>query len=134
LTHARPTKPTSTACRWSRQHEFRRRCGASLRSGYALPAQRPTTATHVNNRQRIHLTEAKRCSDKASHLKDCWERAITHRLRVFLNDPAAVVTTARQSSPAGSGWENPRYMPPYAADKAKAGAANPGRCSLKVRS
>ena len=30
--------PTSTICRCSRQPEFRRRCWASLRSGYALPA------------------------------------------------------------------------------------------------
>ena len=68
LTHAHPTKPTSTAGQWSRQHEFRRRCGASLRSGYALPARRPTTAPNINNRQRIYLSQAKRCSDKAGHL------------------------------------------------------------------
>ena len=66
-THARPTKPTSMACRWSRQHEFRRRWWASLRSGYALPARRPPTAIHVNNRQNIHLSEAKRCSDEPGH-------------------------------------------------------------------
>ena len=68
LTLARPTEPTSMACRWLRQHEFRRRWCASLRSGYALPARRPPTATHVNNRQSIHLSETKRCSDEAGHL------------------------------------------------------------------
>jgi hypothetical protein len=86
LTHARRTKPTSTPCRWKRQHEFRRRCAASLRSGYALPARRRTTATHVNNRQKIHLSEAKRCSDKASHLchrepPPPHERHLTNRFR-----------------------------------------------------
>jgi hypothetical protein len=30
--------------------------------------QNRCAATHVNNRQKIHLSEAKRCSDKASHL------------------------------------------------------------------
>jgi hypothetical protein len=28
-------------CRWSRQHDFRHRSGASLRSGYTLPTRRP---------------------------------------------------------------------------------------------
>ena len=68
LTHAHQTEPTSMLCRRSRQHEFRRRWGASLRSGYALPARRPPTATHTNNRQNIHLSKAKRCSDKPGHL------------------------------------------------------------------
>ena len=35
-----------------------------------LPARRPPTATHVNNRQSIHLSETKRCSDEAGHLTD----------------------------------------------------------------
>jgi putative transposase len=68
LTHGRQTKRTSMPCRWSRQHDFRHRSGASLRSGYALPTRRPRTTIHVNNRQRIHLSGAKRCSDKASHI------------------------------------------------------------------
>ena len=38
LTHARPTEPTSTACHWSRQHEFRRRWGR--RAGRAAPSLR----------------------------------------------------------------------------------------------
>jgi putative transposase len=68
LTHGRQTKRTSMPCRWSRQHDFRHRSGASLRSGYAPPTRRPRTTIHVNNRQRIHLSGAKRCSDKASHI------------------------------------------------------------------
>jgi len=42
--------------------------GLSLRSGYALLRDDPTTACYANNRQGIHLTEAKRCSDQADHL------------------------------------------------------------------
>jgi putative transposase len=79
LTHGRQTKRTSMPCRWSRQHDFRHRSGASLRSGYALPTRRPRTTIHVNNRQRIHLSGAKRCSDKASHisgLPDTWVRNV----------------------------------------------------------
>ena len=41
---------------------------ASLRSGYALPTRGPPTAIHGNNRQEIHLSGAKRCSDQAGHL------------------------------------------------------------------
>ena len=40
-------------------------------SGYALPERCLRTAIHNNNRQRIHLSEAKRCPDKASHLSGC---------------------------------------------------------------
>jgi hypothetical protein len=42
--------------------------GPSLRSGYALPAQRPAVAYYETNRQVIHLSKAKRCLDQADHL------------------------------------------------------------------
>jgi hypothetical protein len=42
--------------------------GSSLRSGYALLRDDPTTARYATNRQAIHLTEAKRCSGEADHL------------------------------------------------------------------
>jgi hypothetical protein len=42
--------------------------GSSLQSGYALPARRPMTARYATNRQGIHLTDAKRCSEQADHL------------------------------------------------------------------
>src|ERR1700693_6168271 len=69
LTHARRTKPTSKAVRWRRPRDVRRRCGASLRSGYALPTRRPATAIDRDNRQGNHLSEPKRCSDKPGHLR-----------------------------------------------------------------
>jgi transposase InsO family protein len=41
LTDARPTKLILAARRWRRPHDVRCRCGASRRSGYALPTRRP---------------------------------------------------------------------------------------------
>jgi len=56
------------AWHWRRPHDVRRRCGAWLRSGYALPAPRPTTAIDGDSSQGNHLSEPKRCSDQPGHL------------------------------------------------------------------
>ena len=45
LTLGRRIAPTSTICRRSRQHDFAAVVGASLRSGYALPACHPDNGT-----------------------------------------------------------------------------------------
>ena len=42
--------------------------GSPLRSGYALLRDDPTAAHYATNRQGIHLTEAKRCSEQPDHL------------------------------------------------------------------
>ena len=44
--------------------------GASLRSGYALPASHPETAHHDGNRQSVHLSKAESCPDEAGHLSE----------------------------------------------------------------
>ena len=36
--------------------------------GLRPPCATPPNGNHVNNRQTIHLSEAKRCSDEAGHL------------------------------------------------------------------
>ena len=41
---------------------------ASLRSGYALPPQRPSYHGGPINRQKLYLSKPKRCLDEASHL------------------------------------------------------------------
>ena len=41
--------------------------GASLRSGYALPACRPVNGGFINRRT-VHLSKPKRCLDKPGHL------------------------------------------------------------------
>jgi hypothetical protein len=42
--------------------------GLSLRSGYAALRNSPMMAYYETNRQVIHLSKAKRCSDQADHL------------------------------------------------------------------
>jgi hypothetical protein len=42
--------------------------GASLWSGYALPACHPEKGIPDSNRQRFHLSSAKTCPDEAGHL------------------------------------------------------------------
>ena len=44
--------------------------GSLLRSGYALPTQRPNIGIQCN-RQEIHLSKAKRCFGEADHLSIC---------------------------------------------------------------
>jgi putative transposase len=56
----------ASPCR--RRREIRRRCGASLRSGYALPTRCPATAIDGEDRSGSHLSEPKRCSDEPGHL------------------------------------------------------------------
>jgi hypothetical protein len=46
--------------------------GLSLRSDYARPAQQPDLAYYETNRQVIHLSKAKHCSDQADHLS-AWQ-------------------------------------------------------------
>ena len=67
-THARRTKPKPDALPLEAVHDSSPPlCRIDPVRLTPLPARRRTTATHVNNRQKIHLSEAKRCSDKASH-------------------------------------------------------------------
>ena len=68
LTGGRRITSISAASSWRRRRDIRRRCGASLRSGYALPTGRPATAIDGKDRLGIHLSGPKRCSDQAGHL------------------------------------------------------------------
>ena len=68
LTPAPRTKPTSTTCRYWRQHNFGVAAWVLLRSGYALPPQPPGSNGGPINRQRLHLQKPTRCLDEASHL------------------------------------------------------------------
>src|SRR5215472_8739135 len=91
LTGGRRITSISAASPRRRQRENRRRCGASLRSGYALPTRRPTTAIDGKERSGVHLSELKRCSDQAGHLcyddsaraglilEGAWGRRLTYR-------------------------------------------------------
>jgi putative transposase len=59
----------SPALQCRRRREFRRRCGASLRSGYyALPTWCPATAIGGADQSGIHLSGPKRRSDQPGHL------------------------------------------------------------------
>src|ERR1700727_2313863 len=68
LTRGRQSVFTMTICRRLRQHEFRRRCRGFTPVGLKPSlGEAPTTAQDEPNRQRIHLTEPKRCLDEAGH-------------------------------------------------------------------
>ena len=55
LTRRRRTKPTSTMCRYRRQHDFSVVAWALLRSGYALSPRRPGYYGDPINRQKLYL-------------------------------------------------------------------------------
>jgi putative transposase len=61
--------PTSITCHCSRQPESRRRCRGITPVGLRPPCVTPRQRQCYNiNRQRLHLTRAKRCLDEAGHL------------------------------------------------------------------
>ena len=66
----RRTRPTSLSCRhWQPPHEFAVAVWVVSPVGLRPPCATTQTATrYVINRQKIHLSEAKRCSDQADHL------------------------------------------------------------------
>src|SRR5690242_5465064 len=70
LMRERRIAPTSTICRTPRQqHEFRRRCRSVTPVGLRSILRDTPAATHYTTiRQRLHLSTAKRCADKAGHL------------------------------------------------------------------
>ena len=62
-------RPTSIVYRRAKPHELRRAFGMLLRSGYALPASQPKSASHPpTNPAGIHLSFVRSCSDNRSQL------------------------------------------------------------------
>ena len=60
--------------------------GVSLRSGCASLRDGPN-GNHVNNQQKIHLSEAKRCSDQAGQLNVCVNGDAVHSVRLEIATP-----------------------------------------------
>ena len=58
--------------------------GASLRSGYALPACRPVNGGFINRRT-VHLSKPKRCLDKPGHLS-----VMNGRVGIFIHGDNAM--------------------------------------------
>jgi len=81
--------------------------GASLRSGYALPACRPVNGGFINRRT-VHLSKPKRCLDKPGHLSLMDTLFYLFIQKARTKNPRIATTGPKNTDTCGRAWILPR--------------------------